>query len=197
MGSSKLGRKVGQKRSDFHYTDESGEVWDSYFESKVYQGAVDAGKNVRRCTKGADTLPYFHNVPGASCTDCGSTRVGRARGITFDLFVTDTDTFGKENSYYLEPKGYMRAPKRALYRSFFKENPNTSVRFVLQSNYRVGKGTFGGWINKHLHAPWALWKGSWDSLVWTFPTVKNLVTPSVESHSAVKPKRSVKKKVVI
>ena len=60
---------------------------------------------------------------------------------------------------YLEAKGYMRADKRSLYRSFFKEQPNTRTCFIIQSNYRVGKGTFGEWISKQLKMPWFHWQG--------------------------------------
>lgn len=181
----KIGRKLNQKRSDFHYTDESGEVWDSRFEYLVYKGCKDAGFNVRRSVqRGTDTIPYTRTLPRASCQDCGSTRVGETRRITFDLFVDNTDSERKENSYYLESKGYMRAPKRSLYRSFFKEKgSDVSVRFIIQSNFRVGKGSFGEWINKHLRSPWFLWRGTYPiEAQWNYPIELKKSKSSKKGH---------------
>lgn len=183
---NKEGRKRGQKRRDFHYTDENGD-WDSRFEAQVFKGAVDAGTNVRR---NYTPIPYARRVPRASCQDCGSDRVGETRRITFDLRVDNGHSEGKEDFYYLEPKGYMRAPKRSLYRSFFKDKPGISVRFIIQSNYRVGKGSFGEWINKHLNSPWFLWKGVYPTEEqWIFPIVKNKVKSSTGSRNAASAKR--------
>jgi hypothetical protein len=179
----KVGRKLNQKRSDFHYTAEDGSTWDSRFEYLVYKGAKDAGCDVRRCEKWVDTIPYSRILPRASCQDCGSNRVSEERGVTFDLFINNRDSAGKEDSYYLESKGYMRGPKRSLYRSLFKDKPDTCVRFVIQSNFKVGKGTFGGWINKHLGCPWAIWKGSWNDLVWIYPPPKKIKRERKKSKS--------------
>lgn len=159
------GRKKGQKRRDFHYDDVNG-TWDSKFEAQVFQGGLDAGIGLVR---NSEAIPYLRVVPRASCADCGSNRVGETRRITWDLHSDTWHPLGKENGCYVECKGYLRGPKRSLYRSFFKDKPDTPVVFIIQSNFKVGKGTFGGWITKYLNCPWALWKGKWSELQWVYP----------------------------
>lgn len=178
-----------KRRSDFHYTAEDGSKWDSRFEYLVYRGAVDAGLVLRRCEKGSDTIPYTHTVPRASCQDCGSARVGSARGITPDLYFDTGHPTGEEGRGYVEIKGFMRAPKRALYRSLFKEKPNTPLCLVIQSNFKVGKGSFGGWITKYLGIPWGVWKGTWPP-EWNMPDVQK--PKSVESKKSRGSKKATK-----
>jgi hypothetical protein len=134
----------------------------------VYKGARDAGLEV---TRNDVPIPYARSLPRASCQDCGSDKVGETRRLTFDLRVNHRDSAGQESVYYLEPKGYMRGPKRSLYRAFFKEKGEAiSVRFIIQSNFKVGKRTFGEWINKHLRMPWFLWKGTFPTeQQWNYP----------------------------
>lgn len=171
----KASGKIGSKRSDLRFQAPDGSIWDSKFEWHVWEGAKNADVRLHRADKAGktDTLSYVHNIRNARCQDCGSDRVGSVRGITFDMVMRDWHPVGKENGGYLECKGYMRANKRALYRSFFKEKPGFSAAIIIQSNYKVGKGTFGDWISKILKIPYFHWQGVFPKPSdWVMPVIK-------------------------
>lgn len=180
------GHKIGTKRKDMRFMADDGSIWDSKFEWQVWEGAKDAKVQLVRADKEGkgDTISYFHQVRGASCQDCGSPRVGRIRGITPDLLMPGWHPVGGENGGYLEIKGYMRADKRALYRSLLKETPGLSLCIIIQSDYRVGKGTFSQWITKHLKVPVFHWRG-------VFPKPNEWILP-VEPKLSKRAKRSDK-----
>lgn len=170
--TSSGGQKLGTKRKDMRFLSPDGVEWDSKFEWQVWEAARVSNVRLSRADKegGVDTIPYFHQVRGTSCQDCGSARVGKVRGITPDFIVHDWHPIGKENGGYLETKGYMRADKRSLYRSLLKERPNLSLCLIIQSDYRVGKGTFGQWISKILKVPYFHWKGKYpEQHEWILP----------------------------
>src|ERR1700761_3018185 len=83
------GTKVGTKRKDMRFLSPEGEEWDSKFEWQGFEGARRAGIKLIRCDKdgASDTLSYFHSVRGTSCADCGSSRVGKLRRLTFDFHL--------------------------------------------------------------------------------------------------------------
>ena len=180
-----VGRHIGKKRKDMRFEAPDGEVWDSKFEWQVAEGAKRAGVRLLRADKrgGTDTISYFHQVRGTSCQDCGSDRVGKIRGITFDLLMPDWHPLGKENGGYLEVKGYMRADKRSLYRSLFKEKTDIAACIIIQSDYRVGKGTFSQWITKHLHIPVFLWRGEFPKPTdWIYPSERKISKSTKKGH---------------
>ena len=163
------GHKAGLKRSDKRWVDEHGELWASHFECRVYEAALRANVKARRCDKGGrDTFPYHSKVRDGRCQSCQGTDIIKERRYTPDLRVissparSESDESGSgEGSYYVEAKGYLRSDKRALLRSLIKSGAIPSLRFILQSDYRVGKTTLGGWISKFLKCPWALFDGEW------------------------------------
>lgn len=172
------GRKFGTERRDMRWIDGAGEVWDSKLESLVYEASRKAGVNLVRCDK-TDTIPYYSLLRGASCKDCGGNRVGKARKYTPDFRMRQRDPSGDESLGYLEVKGYMRAPQRALFRSLVKEKPDLVLYFLIQSDFKVTSSlTFSGWIAKFLPGvKYAVWNG-------TFPT----------SWIGAKPRESKKRK---
>lgn len=164
MKKKVIGEKIGIKRSDRRWRDEHGEEWDSRFESVIYDIAKESGIKIRRCTS-ADTIPYYHTLRGTSCQDCGSIRVGKEHRYTPDFFVYTGDTAGGKDGYYLEAKGYLRAPKRSLLRSLFATRPIVDIRFLLQSDFKVtSKLRFAGWVTKYLiGSSYAIWRGSYPT----------------------------------
>lgn len=158
------GRKFGTERRDMRWMDGAGEIWDSKLESLVYEASRESSYRLVRCTK-ADTIPYYSLLRGASCADCGGARVGKARKYTPDFRMYSRHSSGEESVGYLEVKGYMRAPQRALFRSLVKEKPSLVLYLLLQSDFRVTKSLkFSGWIERFLPgAKYAVWNG-------TFPT---------------------------
>jgi len=159
------GHKVGTKRADKRWIDEHGEVWASRFECKVYESGKRAGVKIRKCDKGgSDTVSYHSKVRDGVCQSCQGTDIIKQRRYTPDLRVfQDTGTEAcNESSYYVEAKGYMRAPQRALLRDLCKTGALTGLRFILQADYRATASlTIGGWIDKFLHCKWAVFNGEW------------------------------------
>ena len=182
---AKLGKKVGTKRADMRWQSPDGDIWDSQFEYKVYKAGIHAGIRLRRCVKGreADTISYRHSIRGASCQDCGSDRVGSARQFTPDLFVYTGLPDRPEDGFYLEIKGYLRAPKRALLRSLFKEKQDLDLRFILQSDFKVSKSLrFSGWITKFLPGSrWVVFNGTWPT-TWNLAHERKKIKTNKETN---------------
>lgn len=158
------GKRVGTKRSDKRWQSPDGQIWDSQFEYIVYTAYKASGYAIRRCTP-SDTIPYIVPVRSGTCLACGATEVGKQRKYTPDFHVTPKDSERKTVSYYIETKGYLRPPERALLRALCKTQPDISLRLIFQRNYRVSKPTYNTdgsvmtWAQKFLK--------SWPASVWT------------------------------
>lgn len=171
------GSRTGTKRSDFRWTAPDGQVWASRFEFEVYTQLKEQGYAVRKTTK-EDSLPYTSTVVGGKCLQCGSGKVAQEHTFTADLFVGSIQGDGGNNGgdrgsgdrrdagkdvpagYYIECKGYLRASRRSLLRSFRKAQPDIDLRLVIQRDYPVGKGSLTDWATKYLKVPVCVWKGS-------------------------------------
>lgn len=182
------GHRVGVKKSDRRWQDEYGEIWASRFECLVYSSARDAGLKARRCDKGGlDTFPYSSEIRDGVCQSCEGTNVVKQRRYTPDICILPASTGGVNPSipgadkYYVEAKGYLRASERALLRSLFASKAVADLRIILQADYRIGKHTFGWWIDRYLKCKWAVFDGSWPT-TWSQATL-----------TAKKRKRSVKR----
>jgi hypothetical protein len=133
-----LGHKTGTKRSDRHWTDPEGNIWDSRYEYTVYAAYKAAGYAVRRTSK-IDTMAFILPIRGGKCGACGATEVGQQRTYTPDLHVAADHKEYPAITYYIEAKGYLRAKERSLLRNFYKAHPDASVRYLLQRSYPAGK----------------------------------------------------------
>src|SRR5208337_3161975 len=171
------GKRAGTKRSDRHWIDPEGNIWDSRYEYLVFRAYADAGKEVRRTSK-SDTFSFMPEISGGKCRACGATEVGQQRTYTPDLHVTADYPESPTVEYYIEAKGYLRAKERALLRAFYKANPNAPVRYLLQRDFPIGavskrtgtKGSIVQWFHKFLpNAKIALWTGGipdvWQSAI--------------------------------
>jgi hypothetical protein len=155
---NKTGRRVGTKRSDRRWQDAKGELWDSRFESIVYERYKELGYNIRRCSK-SDTVYYTVPVRSGSCTACGSTEVGQRRTYTPDFFIDSKGSKRKTQSHYLETKGYLRPKERSLLRALCATNPGFNLRILFQRDYRASKtSSIVEWAKKFLK--------TWHVSVW-------------------------------
>lgn len=167
------GRHIGTKRRDMRWEAPDGEIWDSRFEYEVYLGHKALGLSVRR-TGEQDDLLYTHAIRNGSCPACGSSKVVSKHSFRPDLLVDSEVSPERRNGqlptvpasgYYIEAKGFFRADRRSLLRSFRKARPDVDLRFVLQRDFRVtAKLTIVEWIRKFLKCPVGLWTGS--SVIW-------------------------------
>lgn len=132
------GHRTGTKRSDRHWTDPEGNIWDSRYEYLVFRAYAEVkGLNVRRTTK-SDTMAFVLSIARGQCLACGATTVGQQRTYTPDLHVTPSDTEPQAEPYYIEAKGYLRPKERSLLRAFYKAHPDAPVRFLLQRDFPAG-----------------------------------------------------------
>lgn len=153
------GERTGTKRRDTRWTAPDQSVWASRFEYEVYLALKAQGYEVRKTTE-KDSLRYTHPVRNGRCLQCGSGRVVSEHSYTPDLFVsTGRAADNQPSGYYLEVKGYLRAPRRALLRSFHKARPDIDIRFIAQRDYAVGATTLTGWAKKFLKSPVHIWDG--------------------------------------
>ena len=161
------GKRAGTKRSDRHWIDPEGNIWDSRYEYLVFRAYADAGKEVRRTSK-SDTFSFMLQISGGKCRACGATEVGQQRTYTPDLHVTADYPESPTVEYYIEAKGYLRAKERALLRAFYKENPDAPVRYLLQRDFPATarskvtgqRGSIVQWFHKFLpKAKIAIWSG--------------------------------------
>lgn len=162
------GHRTGTKKSDRHWTDPEGNIWDSRYEYLVFRAYAEAGHRVRRTTKG-DSFSFVLSIKRGQCGACGSTEVGQLRTYTADLHVTADHTKHEALDYYVEAKGYLRPKERALLRAFYKANPNAPVRYLLQRDFPASKrskvtgkqGSIVDWFHKFLpNAKLAIWSGN-------------------------------------
>ena len=201
MGKSKTprkpiaGKRTGKKRSDFHWTDPTGEIWDSRFEYIFYAAARAANIDLRRCTED-HTFSYLLPIRGGICAGCESTDVGQRRTYTPDFYYPAKDTGGQDCRAYIETKGYLRAKERALLRAYYNAHPDTILSVVLQRNYRVtkpnksGDGSVVAWFNRFLpNVRVSIWSGSIESKLFTGTPNTSIGRSTVKRNSS---KRSTK-----
>ena len=154
------GIRIGTKPRDMRWKSADGQEWASEFEWKVYDAYRTAKAPVRRTNK-ADSLSYALPVNRATCATCGGTEINQlGRHYTPDLFYDAGDGGSSGDSYFIEVKGYLRAPQRTLLRAFCKARKDTNLRFIYQRNFHVSKSTtIGEWTSRFLKRPWAIWNG--------------------------------------
>jgi hypothetical protein len=154
------GSRIGTKHRDMRWKSPDGEVWASRFEYSVFFTLKEKGFNVRRTNAEQDRMAYTAPVRNGVCEACASTAVVTNHFYTPDLFVSQGDQSGGPAGYYIEAKGYLRAPQRSLIRAFRKARPDVDLRFVVQSDYKVGKSTVSGWITRYLRSKVHVWNGN-------------------------------------
>ena len=117
--------------------DDSGTVWASKFEWRIYEALRNAGVDIEKCGEG-DSLDYVEPITrGGRCLACGGNRCVQERRYTPDLRIN----LGPERGYrYIETKGYFPAAKRSLFRHFRKSNPDVDIRVVLEADHWVSRG---------------------------------------------------------
>lgn len=154
------GERVGTKKSDRRWRTPDGEEWASRFEAKVYYALKEQGVNVRRCTS-ADSMSYTDSVKLGRCSKCGSSEVVTDRSYTPDLCVYPDGAGGEaiDRCYFIEAKGYLRADRRRLLRSFAKTGPPIDLRLLFEADIKVGKGRITDWCRSYLKKPCAVWNG--------------------------------------
>lgn len=153
------GSRVGTKFRDMRWQSPDGTVWASRFEYDVFSTLMSKGYNVERTTE-SDSLAYTAAVRNGECTKCASREVVTRRHYTPDILVhPKPDGGGKTGSYYIEAKGYLRADRRSLLRSFRKARPDVDFRLIIQKDYRVGKRLLSDWVKSFLKIPVHVWNG--------------------------------------
>lgn len=159
--SSLLGKRMGTKRRDMRFIAPDGSEWDSRFEWIVYDAYKQAGSSVRRTEAGGrDTLSYSEPVRSATCDSCGATAVSKSRRYTPDLFYHTGLPDNKEEGYYIEVKGYIRAEQRSLIRAFAKARKDVDLRYIYQRDFPVSRtSTVSSWHSKCVKRPYVIWDG--------------------------------------
>lgn len=152
--------KIGTKDRDMRFRSPDGQEWASRFEWLVYDAYQRAGYACRRTIKGSsDTLSYNESVRGATCDSCGKAEISKPRTYTPDLFFAERGA-GVEAGSYIEAKGYLRSPQRALLRAFCKTRKDVALRIIYQRDFPVSKSsTISSWTNRYLKVPYAIWNG--------------------------------------
>lgn len=136
-----MGKRVGTKRSDRRWQDDSGIIWASRYECQVFQRLSQAGCMVRKCEQGGiDSLTYTTPVRSGRCAQCGSGQVVQERSYTPDIFLTPPYEDGKHSGVYLETKGLFPADKRGLLRHFRKTGPLVDLCVIANADHWVTKG---------------------------------------------------------
>ena len=130
-----MGKRVGTKRSDRRWLDDTGQEWASRYEYQVFCAFRDLGVNIRKCGKG-DTIEYSEPKRNNKCLECGSERVVQTRTYTPDLCI-DPDSEGGRT--FIEVKGYMPAPKRKLFKDMLKGRPDIDIALVFEKDTRAPK----------------------------------------------------------
>lgn len=170
--------RLSTRRSDKRWIAEDGEVWDSKFECLVYDQLSALGVAARRTVKGegdspdlSDTFRYDRPIRSAACLECDGTRVVQRCTYTPDLRVTPKGTPGSDVAgYYIEIKGYFQQTKRAAFRDFRKGRPDVPVRFIFNSDHKVGKGRLQAYMDTYLKGvPYLIWSGTKPGPSWTVP----------------------------
>jgi len=153
--------RVGSKRSDRRWEDETGEVWASKFEWEVFDTLSRSGRNVRRCTS-SDTISYTESRPNVSCLDCGGSNCAQNRTYTPDLFLLPQAATSDSEGYYIEVKGYFRDEKRKLFRCLRKARPDIDLRVIFASNHWVNRprSRLSDYFTRYIkNTPFCFWDG--------------------------------------
>jgi hypothetical protein len=151
---------------------EDGTQWASRFEYAVFKTLKDKGYNVFK-TGIEDRMGYTDAVVNGECTQCGSSACVTRRNYTPDLLVGSPGASvefarctalssrpARHQCYYIEAKGYLRADRRSLLRSFRKAWPALDFRLVVQRDYKVTKSlTITEWAVKFLKCQVHVWDG--------------------------------------
>lgn len=167
--------KIGTKRRDMRFRAPDGSEWDSKFEWQVYDEYLRSaeGRKIRRTIQGGpDTLSYSVPVRNATCNSCGSAEVSKQRRYTPDMVYDGLGAAGDLGTYFIETKGYLRAPERSLLRAFCKARQDVSLRIIYQRDFPVNKKlSITQWTAKYLKIPYAVWAGS-VPVKWIMPKSK-------------------------
>jgi hypothetical protein len=153
------GKRVGYKRSDKRWKDESGQVWASKFEWEVYDTLLRSGVSVRKCDS-SDTFSYTEPRPNVKCMACGSCECMQERTYTPDLYIVPKGGKANSGGYYLEIKGYFRDEKRRLFRCLRNSRPDIDLRVVFATNAWVtrGKTRMSDYFDKYVKGtPYHFW----------------------------------------
>ncbi len=146
--------------ADRRYIDGTGTEWASRYEAEVYWHIRGLGVPVRKCKQGgSDTFAYHSTVVRGRCLECESLDVVQDRTYTPDLFVGDPRGLDA-GGYYVEAKGYWRAPQRNLLRSVVKANPDLNLLFVFQKDLWItrGKSKYSDYVRKYFkNARYVVW----------------------------------------
>jgi len=167
------GRKLGFKRSDRRFQSDDGQLWDSQFEFRVYDGLRSSGYRLRRCDE-SDSIAYNTTVKQGRCVECGGAKCVQERIYTPDLFVVEDPT-GKEDQgrqYYIECKGYFPADKRALLRAVASQRAGVDLRILFEREVKL-KGTVGtniAYVHKMMKGvPVGTYDKTTQGIVWHEP----------------------------
>jgi hypothetical protein len=163
-----MGRKVGFKRSDRRYQSDDGQLWDSEFEWKVFNGLRSNGYRIRRCDEG-DTVSYHTPVKQGRCVECGSNDCVQERTYTPDIFVVESPCRSATGrNYYIECKGYFPAEKRSLLRAVAGQSKGVDLRIVFERlvSLKGTKGTNVDYVHKYLKIPVGVWDRKEQRIVW-------------------------------
>jgi len=169
-----------KSKSDRHFTDPTGTVWDSRFEYQIWSVLNDANIPVERCERGNHTISYTDPVRMATCGDCGSSKISKHRTYTADFYIRTESADSPERNvsgYFIEAKGYLRASERSLLRSLVKSRPDIDLRIIYQADYKVNKGRISTWTARYLKIPYMIWKGD-AKLDWVYPEKSRTQTSS-------------------
>ena len=129
--------RVGRKRADRRWIDETGQEWASKYEWETYEYLRAAGADVRKCTEG-DSITYCEPKRGCVCLECGGSDVVQERVYTPDLYIVPKGSRENEG-YFIEVKGYFRGEKRRLFRCMRQSRPTIDLRVVANANPKTGK----------------------------------------------------------
>ena len=111
--------RIGHKRSDMRYRDETGTEWASKLESDVYEWLTRNAASARKAESGRDSVAYQTAVRGGTCGECGCTRILQNHTYTPDIFAVDAWP-NKPGPVTLEVKGFLRAKDKRILRAVVK-----------------------------------------------------------------------------
>lgn len=161
------------KRGDRRFTSPSGELFDSEFEWRVYNGLRDRGYSVRRCDE-RDSIAYHTQVKAGRCLECDSANVAQSRIYTPDLWVVEPeqpDQGSARRGYFVECKGYFPQQRRAMLRALKSQQPALDLRFVFSSEVRLTKArTNVEYVLTMIKAPATSWDRKTNYIKpWRYP----------------------------
>ena len=158
------------------YTANDGTVWDSRFESEVYDRLSLLEVPMRRCEAGRDSLPYDSSIKEGFCLECESNSVVQRRLYTPDLRVGDVGGGIESGGSYIEAKGWWPAPRRRLLREALKGKPLVRMLFVFQKDNWItkGKSRYTDYVARYIKTA--------EALVWDDPDFNDRVLEFVNER---------------